>query len=91
MGIFPKASFALGLFWNEKVSFCRELLAVLTSRLGNQRNEVLHPMNVKGCSKDQVSIMFLWGLKVLCNFKSKGVQQNYKSNLWVRNQRVGTL
>ena len=73
MGFFPKASFALGLFWNEKVSFCKELLAALTSRLGNQPTEVLHPMNVKGCSKDQVSIMFLWGLKVLCNCKGEDV------------------
>ena len=73
MGILPKSSFALGLFWNEKVSFCKELLAVLTSRLGNQRDEVLHPMNVKGYFNDQVSIMFLWGLKVLCNCKGEDV------------------
>ena len=73
MGILPKGSFALGLFWKEKVSFCKVLVAVLTSRLGNQRDEVLHPMNVKGCFEDQVSIMFLWGSKALCKCKGDSV------------------
>ena len=39
--------FVSGLFWIKKVSFCKELLAVLISRLDNQRNGVLHSMNVK--------------------------------------------
>ena len=53
--------FASGLFWNEKVSFCKELLAVLISRLGNQRNGVLHSMNVKVFQRsgfDYVSLGF---------------------------------
>ena len=50
--------FVSGLFWNEKVSFCKDLLAVLISRLGNQRNGVLHSMNAEVTPKIKFRLCF---------------------------------
>ena len=50
--------FVSGLFWNEEVLFCKKLLAVLISRLGEQRNGVLHFMNVEVIPKIRFRLCF---------------------------------